>query len=178
MNDRIAALAIAFAISYSTNTAAGIFGASNYEECVLDNMKGVTNDVVAYSVRNACSAKFPPKYPPNFYRIDASEGKREREVVGRIVVLQSFPQGMQVMNKNPFSISGVYVGMVQNSTTLCPDLESGFQAIHYCKGSVGGNQAGRILCSENIGKFCVTGFVTNWLDNPEKFFKDNDLIKK
>lgn len=40
---------------------AGLFGPSNYDECILDSMKGVTNDKAAISIRNACWNKFPSK---------------------------------------------------------------------------------------------------------------------
>lgn len=40
---------------------AGLFGPSNYDECILDSMKGVTNDKAAISIKNACWNKFPSK---------------------------------------------------------------------------------------------------------------------
>lgn len=40
---------------------AGLFGPSNYDECILDAMKGVTNDKAAISIKQACYNKFPPK---------------------------------------------------------------------------------------------------------------------
>jgi hypothetical protein len=38
---------------------AGFFGPNNYEECVLDNMKGVTSDQAARAIQQACREKFP-----------------------------------------------------------------------------------------------------------------------
>lgn len=44
---------------------AGWFGPSSYEDCVLENMKGVTSDTAAVAISRACSAKFPaPPTPP------------------------------------------------------------------------------------------------------------------
>jgi hypothetical protein len=31
----------------------------NYDDCILENMKGVSNDIVARDIRNACRRKFP-----------------------------------------------------------------------------------------------------------------------
>jgi hypothetical protein len=39
----------------------GWFGPSNYEECILKNMKGVTSDKAVLEIRKACRAKFPRK---------------------------------------------------------------------------------------------------------------------
>ncbi len=39
----------------------GWFGPSNYEECILKNMKGVTSDKAVLEIRRACRAKFPEK---------------------------------------------------------------------------------------------------------------------
>ncbi len=34
-------------------------GPSTYEECILDNIKGVNNDKVLHEVRRACRGQFP-----------------------------------------------------------------------------------------------------------------------
>lgn len=39
----------------------GWFGPSNYEECILKNMKGVTSDRAVLEIKKACRAKFPKK---------------------------------------------------------------------------------------------------------------------
>lgn len=40
---------------------AGLFGPSDYNECILKSMKGVTSDVAAGAIRRACWEKFPKK---------------------------------------------------------------------------------------------------------------------
>ena len=45
----------------STPAMGGWFGPSNYEECILKNMKGVTSDKAVLEIRKACRAKFPKK---------------------------------------------------------------------------------------------------------------------
>jgi hypothetical protein len=42
---------------------AGIFGPSNYDECVLAAMKGVTSDVAARAIVRSCREKFPARVP-------------------------------------------------------------------------------------------------------------------
>lgn len=42
---------------------AGWFGATNYGECVLESMKGVTSDAAAAAINRACRAKYPVKGP-------------------------------------------------------------------------------------------------------------------
>ena len=49
------------------------FEPSNYDECILDSMKGVTNDVAAAAIRQSCRQKFPDDKPkqsffPHFSR--------------------------------------------------------------------------------------------------------------
>ncbi len=42
-----------------------IFGASSYEDCILDNMKNVSNSEVANQIAAACRTKFPNKGVPS-----------------------------------------------------------------------------------------------------------------
>lgn len=42
---------------------AGWFGPSNYNECILDEMKGVTSNLAAYNIERACRARFPIQKP-------------------------------------------------------------------------------------------------------------------
>lgn len=42
---------------------AGWFGPSNYDECVLESMKGVTSDLAARAIISSCRDKFPEKRP-------------------------------------------------------------------------------------------------------------------
>ena len=59
MGSRTAATVLFIAIALlSGNTYAGIFGSSNYEECVVDKMKGQPANMVGL-VANACRKQFP-----------------------------------------------------------------------------------------------------------------------
>lgn len=44
---------------------AGLFGLSNYDECITESMKGVNSDVAARAIIQACRKRFPqPKTAP------------------------------------------------------------------------------------------------------------------
>jgi hypothetical protein len=44
---------------------AGLFGPSTFEECILDNSKGIASDQAAGMVARACRLKFPESTPSN-----------------------------------------------------------------------------------------------------------------
>ena len=63
LRNLIVATTASVALLLCNASAAGWFGPSNYSECVIDGMKGVSSDVAARAVSNACAAKFPAKKP-------------------------------------------------------------------------------------------------------------------
>lgn len=44
-----------------TVSLAGWFGPSDYEECILESMKGVSSNAAAIAIAVACKKKFPPQ---------------------------------------------------------------------------------------------------------------------
>lgn len=46
-----------------TLAEAGLFGPSNYNECILDKMKGVNDDLAAALIARACAEEFAPPSP-------------------------------------------------------------------------------------------------------------------
>ena len=59
---RIRASFVAFVVVSAPNLVnAGVFGPATYEDCILENMKGVTSNLAAAEIRQACRAKFPKK---------------------------------------------------------------------------------------------------------------------
>jgi len=47
---------------------AGMFGPSNYDECITESMKGVTSNIAARAIINSCRKRFPKtkrKLPPS-----------------------------------------------------------------------------------------------------------------
>lgn len=58
-NFHIAAFSLVILIPSAAS--AGWLGPNNYNECILESMKGVTSDVAARLVARSCSEKFPDK---------------------------------------------------------------------------------------------------------------------
>jgi hypothetical protein len=48
------------------SAVAGLFGPGNFEECILENMKGITSDSAAKLIALACAKKFPKSLPKDF----------------------------------------------------------------------------------------------------------------
>ncbi len=97
----------------------GIFGPSNYDECVFENMKGVTSDVAAAWIADSCAHKFPRK---------ASEPDAKRDTPLELGVDYVYRQewnsqsGMEVSIINKTSKPIRYVGLTaynpcENRTT-------------------------------------------------------------
>ena len=59
INFRVAAFSLVTFLS--TGSLAGWLGQSNYDECILESMKGVTSDVAARLIARSCREKFPEK---------------------------------------------------------------------------------------------------------------------
>lgn len=49
----------AVGLLFNGSVAAAIFGPDNYDDCILESMKGVTGDGAAKLVANSCRQKFP-----------------------------------------------------------------------------------------------------------------------
>ena len=45
----------------------GWFGASNYDECILESMKGVTSNLAAAEITDSCWSKFPSNTEKELY---------------------------------------------------------------------------------------------------------------
>ncbi len=71
INFRVAAFSLV--ILLSTESSAGWFGPSNYAECILESMKGVTSDRAATLVARSCREKFPDKPQKKTRELSSSE---------------------------------------------------------------------------------------------------------
>ena len=60
MRNLIKTFLVMLMLSFSHAALAGsILGPSNYEDCILENMKDVASDLAAKSIMRACYEKFP-----------------------------------------------------------------------------------------------------------------------
>lgn len=65
---------------YAINSHADLFGPKDYDDCVIESMKGVTSDIAAKAIKQSCEAKFAEKIPDStditkFVLRDLSEAK-------------------------------------------------------------------------------------------------------
>ena len=59
--------------------SAGWFGPSTYDECILENMKGVGSDLAARVVMGICQRKFPSPAPKPVAKVERSPCDLYRE---------------------------------------------------------------------------------------------------
>lgn len=110
---------------------AGLFGPSNYDECVLDGVKDAKTDMAARLVAQACRNKFPVKTEPieqrrwievGFYRI-GSTGLRNH-LTDKLSILEiksdkdlygSRVSKVKVMNGYTFPVHNISMGIIKKS---------------------------------------------------------------
>jgi hypothetical protein len=66
-----------------SNSYAGVFGPSTYDECILENMKGTSSDLAARYVHHACREKFPFKIPRKCKQFDSDNLMQQNTAVSR-----------------------------------------------------------------------------------------------
>lgn len=158
-----------------TMAIAGLFGPSNFDECVLDGIKEAKTDTAAQMVAQACRNKFPlkaatPKDDFGEIRVSFYDDKTGNwdNLNNRIRMLSIKEKSgvygakteIRVMNDYGFGLSGIYVGVVSKGKS-CPNNYSGYKEVVGCGGQVGSRQSGNVYCEKLTGAFyCVTGFVT------------------
>lgn len=90
-----ASISVGIALSLMSLSAnAGLFGYSNYYECVLDKMPGVKNDIAAHAIIRSCREKAPETDVGStflsFGRMSRTEciAKYAKEVASEVGVIQ------------------------------------------------------------------------------------------
>lgn len=75
----------------SFRSSAGLFGPSNYWECILEHGRGVKNDFAAYAVIRKCRKDFPnspdPEKKPSLFgpkTVDDCIVEYGKEVIGEV----------------------------------------------------------------------------------------------
>jgi hypothetical protein len=114
-------LLISAIVGVSNNSYAGLFGPSSFEECVLDNIKGVKGDVAAAAVNRACRAKFPAqtvqyeqKYLYSFNGLKANTNGLASAINNldiQSIKTESYNFTLNVTNRNQFPIEQILVGV-------------------------------------------------------------------
>jgi hypothetical protein len=133
---------------------AGWFGPSNFQDCILEGMKGVTSNHAASMITVACRQKFPhvptesqkqaakePVKRSGFTRVDLWDGNSGVNIVNKASWGSWSGRSLSITNKNSFMLEGIYMGipLQQGSEKLCPTTMDGYREIHLCLGHVGTN---------------------------------------
>lgn len=163
------------------SNAWSLFGPKNFEDCVLDGMKGVTSDYAAAAVYKSCRTKFPNQKPieapkrSGTPRMDVWDSGNGSSLVWNVHLGAWKGQWLTVTNRNNFELSGVFVGIPKVSGSACYPNKDDYKEIYLCRGSVGANLTGSVDCSTlptNV-KFCVTGLLgPAYVSDLDKWFKD------
>jgi hypothetical protein len=84
-------VAIVLGCFLSLRATAGLFGPSNYWECILEHGRGVKNDFAAYAVIRKCRKDFPdspdPERKPSFFgpkTVDDCIVEYGKDVIGEV----------------------------------------------------------------------------------------------
>ena len=56
-NELMKKILILLVLLFSTSFSSLAWGAENYDDCILENMKGAGSDVAAKAIKDACKAK-------------------------------------------------------------------------------------------------------------------------
>jgi hypothetical protein len=181
-------LCITIVMLFGANTANAwsIFGPATFEDCVLENMKGVSSDAAAASIRVACRKKFPQNEPQpsapstrsGYPRIDSWEKPYPKKIFDNIKLgtskyNQYNAYELQVTNKTNINIVGLYIGVpaASNSST-CPSEKSGYTEIYECSVEISPNTTKTAFCSMPKATFCISGVMAAWEPDVDKFFRD------
>jgi hypothetical protein len=163
-------------------------GPGNFNDCVLQGMKGVSSDDAARAIQYACAKKYPPEKSMEetskeallkkcglsprhwekhmFFRVDGRHSLIATPIVEKINVLNFGGDALRVQNKNAFGISGVRLGFTKERN--CPTKPVDFAAEIYCskgdtKAGIAANAIGNFQCDPTprevrVFGYCVTAF--------------------
>ena len=174
----------------------GLFGPSNYEECILEGMKGVASDQAARAVMAACRKKFPeppgPKYEPPRYAgfsilnsyspaVDAMVTSID---VRKLRIVRTDYGGylaLDVTNRNDFEIAAVQVALLKKRGQ-CSRSDADYAEMYGCEGRAPARSSATFACyiPEVVSRkveVCLTGFAIYGTQTEINAFKARHSIK-
>ena len=163
-----------FFLIFSSNLYAGIFGPSSYEECLLNNMKGVQSDAAAQAIVQACRIKFPltptkqepvAEYPKNYTfngldiesngmtifnnKIPINKVQLDHigENYGGGIKSDNFLyyDSIHVTNRNSFPVNNILIGVIKSGNKCLWDSKN-YSEFYECEGSVGSMKSSEYRC--------------------------------
>lgn len=188
MSKKIFATLVLSLIFGSGITQAGLFGPSNYDECVLEGIKDAKTETAARMVAQACRNKFPEKVRPpeksglvNF-PLYSQNGERSG-LNNKLSVVRDKQIGqsthIRLMNNYTFDIVSISVGVLKPNYRgkSCPSSFSEYREAIACSGFAGGLQSGNFSCDTTVnGSYCITKFIADFGNRSDKDIKE--LINK
>jgi hypothetical protein len=187
--EKMYTLAIRILISvisvFSTNAHSwSPFGPNNFDDCIIQNMKGVTSNTAAAAIRMACRQKFPEKIDPTpqldlsragYPRVDVWDKNYAAISFSNITTgrLQRNQYGeyLPITNKNNFALTGVYLGILKDKNQkFCSKEKSDYSQIYQCDGTIEANTTSNTTCGSITGAWCLVGFKGSYELNVDKFF--------
>ena len=159
---------------------AGLFGPSNYGECILESMKGVSSDRAAAMVAIACRKEFPTKKKKSSgssWGFWDSKPKKvlidNKDYLGKIrkieiLSLNRYFERVTFMNRNDFKITQVHLGIVDKShrSKNCPSTLEEYRQILNCYsfGEMGSQSSDEMQCDgitvalKGGSSYCIVGY--------------------
>jgi hypothetical protein len=174
-------IAVFFVLCSSAN--AGIFGPSNFEECILDQMKGIKSDAAANAVTYACRAKFPAKETPKseqtrygYPRLDIWDKPYNAAIFNNLNIIKSvngtYSFELTVTNQSKLNLTGLFIGIPNKPNGKCETEQSFYREIYSCEGNLNASTTSTLNCSKFQGKYCIVGIKGTYQSDLDKFFKE------
>jgi hypothetical protein len=160
-----------------------LFGPSNFDECIFQNMKGVKSDTAANAIIYACRKKFPNKIEQpsinirdGYPRIDLWNKTPKEDILLQFSAKAPRNNGyggtvLSVTNKSSIDIMSVYIGTIKNGNS-CERLKENYDEIYECKGNISANTTNEVTCAALLKKgWCVVGVKGGYQTDLDAFFK-------
>ncbi len=172
------------ALFYAAYANAGLFGPSNFEECVLDQMKGVKSDAAANAITFACRSKFPAKQDTKaeqkrygYPRIDIWNKPYNASIFNNLTIIKgidgNYSFQLTVTNQTKLDLTGLYIGIPKSSASgKCERDESSYREIYQCEGNLPASTTSTLNCSKFQGSYCIVGIAGTYQADLDKYFRD------
>ena len=95
-------------VLFSTSAFAGLFGPSDYDECIIDAMQGVTSDNAANYISHSCEKKFPRNFEVKPECLLLTKAELEK-TTGKGRVSESGYLKLDLYNGNAFDLKDLEV---------------------------------------------------------------------
>lgn len=132
---------ILISLLLTLSAQAGMFGPSNYDECIAESMKGVTSDVAARAIIKSCRDRFPEKKS----QLPPSKALSNDQLIG-------------IDGRAGLSFGNYYAGDLYNGNSDVSITEISF----YVTTKIGGKEVRRVyLCKVHIAPQTSSSFGFN-----------------